>query len=130
MIVILIISLFFPSLYNTASQTVVDLKTQSFGTILLSFGVALKATSFTYGGYQQTINFGEEVEDPKKNIPRGIFIGILIIVTVYLLASLAYFKVIGFNELKHPAENSTPIAAIVGLFPPGQAGDKLSRDHA
>ena len=126
MIVILIISLFFPSLYNTASQTVVDLKTQSFGTILLSFGVALKATSFTYGGYQQTINFGEEVEDPKKNIPRGIFIGILIIVTVYLLASLAYFKVIGFNELKHPAENSSPIAAIVAEKMFGLAGKYAS----
>src|SRR5207249_1970611 len=126
MIVILIISLFFPSLYNTASQTVVDLKTQSFGTILLSFGVALKATSFTYGGYQQTINFGEEVEDPKKNIPRGIFIGILIIVTVYLLASLAYFKVIGFNELKHPAENSAPIAAIVAEKMFGLAGKYAS----
>ena len=40
----------------------------------------LVAVSFTYGGYQQTINFGAEVNQPKKNIPRGIFFGIFIII--------------------------------------------------
>ncbi|TBR18528.1 MAG: APC family permease [Chitinophagaceae bacterium] len=109
MLVVLIASLFFPSLYNTAPQTIIDLKTVDTGAILLSFGVALKATSFTYGGYQQTINFGGEIENPKKNIPRGIFIGILIIVSLYLLVSYAYYRVIGFNELKE----TSSIAAIV-----------------
>ena len=122
MLVVLIASLFFPSLYNHAAQTAVDLKTQTFGAILLSFGVALKATSFTYGGYQQTINFGDEVENPKKNIPRGIFIGILVIVTLYLLASFAYYKVIGFHDLKYPAENSPGIAAIIAEKMFGPAG--------
>jgi APA family basic amino acid/polyamine antiporter len=122
MVVILIASLFFPSLYNTAPQAVVDLKTQSFGAILLSFGVALKATSFTYGGYQQTINFGEEIENPKRNIPRGIFIGILVIVTLYLLVSFAYYKVIGFNELK----NTSGIAALVAEKMFGPAGKYAS----
>jgi APA family basic amino acid/polyamine antiporter len=122
MVVILIASLFFPPLYNTAPQAVVDLKTQSFGAILLSFGVALKATSFTYGGYQQTINFGEEIENPKRNIPRGIFIGILVIVTLYLLVSLAYYKVIGFNELK----NTSGIAALIAEKMFGPAGKYAS----
>jgi len=112
MLVVLIASLFFPSLYTT-SQTMVSLENQTKGAILLSFGVALKATSFTYGGYQQTINFGEEVENPRKNIPRGIFIGILVIVTLYLLASFAYYKVIGFDQLKNPDPDSPGIAAII-----------------
>jgi len=122
MLVVLISSIFFPQLYNTSPQPVVDLKTQEWGAILLSFGVALKATSFTYGGYQQTINFGEEIENPKKNIPRGIFIGILVIVTLYLLASFAYYKVIGFNELKFPEPNSPGIAAIIAEKMFGSAG--------
>lgn len=126
MLVVLISSLFFPSLYNHAAETVVDLKTQSFGAILLSFGIALKATSFTYGGYQQTINFGEEVEQPKKNIPRAIFIGILVIVSLYLLASFAYYKVIGFHDLKYPAENSPGIAAIIAEKMFGPAGKYAS----
>lgn len=122
MLMVLIASLFFPSLYNNTPYQTVDLNTVDTGAILLSFGVALKATSFTYGGYQQTINFGNEIENPKKNIPRGIFIGILVIVTLYLLASYAYFRVIGFNELKFPDPNSPGIAAIIAEKMFGQTG--------
>jgi APA family basic amino acid/polyamine antiporter len=118
MLVILIAALFFPSLYNTNPQPIVDLKTQNFGAILLSFGVALKATSFTYGGYQQTINFGEEIENPKRNIPKGIFSGIIVIVSLYLLVSYSYYKVIGFSELK----NTSGIASLVAEKMFGPAG--------
>lgn len=109
MLAVIITSIFFPQFHNTAAQSTIDLKTQNTGLILLSFGIALKATSFTYGGYQQTINFGEEVHNAKRNIPRGIFIGILVIVSLYLLVSYAYYKVIGFNELKE----TSGIAAVV-----------------
>lgn len=122
MLLILIASIFFPQLYNTAPQASVDLDTKSFGAILLSFGVALKATSFTYGGYQQTINFGEEIHNPQKNIPRGIFIGILVIIILYLAVSYTYYKVIGFNELKE----TSGIAAIIAEKMFGQPGKYIS----
>jgi APA family basic amino acid/polyamine antiporter len=76
---------------------------------ITAFGIGLVAVSFSYGGYQQTINFGEEVERPNRNIPRGIFIGIFVIISLYLLINYAYVKVIGFEELK----TSTNIAAIM-----------------
>ena len=60
--------------------------------------------SFTYGGYQQTINFGNEVANPAKNIPRGIFIGIAIIIGLYLLVNLSYFHIIGFENMKGERE--------------------------
>ena len=69
-----------------------------------SLGVSLIAVSFTYGGYQQTINFGQEVKNPTKNIPRGIFIGILVIIALYLLANLSYYKLIGFEQMKGERE--------------------------
>ncbi len=122
MLVVLIAALFFPVLYNTAPQPVPDLDTVSFGTILLSFGVALKATSFTYGGYQQTINFGDEIERPQRNIPRGIFIGILVIISLYMTVSFAYYKVIGFNELKE----TSGIAAIIAEKMFGPTGKYVS----
>lgn len=74
-----------------------------------SFGVALIAVSFTYGGYQQTINFGEEIREPRRTIPRGIFTGILIIILLYLTVSYAYYNAIGFEALK----SSRGIASIV-----------------
>lgn len=118
MLLLIISSLFFPSTYNTATQATMDLEKMDAGAILLSFGIALKATSFTYGGYQQTINFGEEIENPQRNIPRGIFTGILIIVSLYLLTSYAYYRIIGFNELKE----TSGIAAIIAEKMFGETG--------
>jgi APA family basic amino acid/polyamine antiporter len=121
MLVVLVSSLFFPALYNPA-PAFVESGNYDTGVILLSFGVALKATSFTYGGYQQTINFGDEIRNPQKNIPKGIFIGILIIISLYLLVSYAYYKVIGFQELK----DTTGIASIIAEKMFGPTGRYVS----
>jgi len=69
-----------------------------------SLGTSLIAVCFTYGGYQQTINFGSEVSEPARNIPRGIFIGIGIIITLYLLANFSYYHIVGFQQMKGEKE--------------------------
>jgi len=122
MLLILISSIFFPQLYNNTPIVAPTPEKMTAGALLLSFGIALKATSFTYGGYQQTINFGEEVENPQKNIPRGIFIGITVIVLSYFAVSYAYYKVIGFDELK----NTTGIASIIAEKMFGPTGKYVS----
>jgi APA family basic amino acid/polyamine antiporter len=86
-----------------------------------AFGIGLVAVSFTYGGYQQTINFGAEVNHASKNIPRGIFMGITIIILLYLTINYAYIKVIGFEEMKH----ATGIAAIMAKHIFGDAAAKI-----
>lgn len=108
MLVLLISSIFFVTGdANTATTSIV--KEFGYMDYIKSFGIALIAVSFTYGGYQQTINFGEEVHNPRKTIPRGIFIGIIIIITLYLAVSYAYYNAIGFEDLK----TSKGIASIV-----------------
>lgn len=108
MILLLISSLFF-NMGNSKSLGVTDTPVYSWMDYIKSFGVALIAVSFTYGGYQQTINFGEEVHNARRTIPRGIFIGILSIITLYLAVSFAYYKSIGFENLK----SARGIAAII-----------------
>jgi len=110
MILLLIMALFFPEHHNVSvAAAPVSAGTFSFMDYVKSFGGALVAVCFTYGGYQQTINFGEEIKNPSKNMPKGIFIGILVIIALYLTVSYSYYKVIGFEELK----TSRGIAAIV-----------------
>jgi len=121
MLLVIIAALFFPGIHSTAPVIIDEGKTST-AALLLSFGVALKATSFTYGGYQQTINFGEEVDNPQRNIPRGIFIGIIVIIVLYLLVSYAYVKVIGFNNLKE----TSGIASVVAEKMFGPAGKYAS----
>jgi APA family basic amino acid/polyamine antiporter len=74
-----------------------------------SFGVALVAVSFSYGGYQQTINFGSEVNSAPRNVPRAIIAAIILVIALYLLTNVSYFLVVGFEEMK----SSTEIAATV-----------------
>jgi APA family basic amino acid/polyamine antiporter len=85
---------------------------------LKAFGVCLVAVSFTYGGYQQTINFGGEVQNAPKILPRGIFFGIAIIMLLYLAINYTYFTVIGFGPLK----GAESIAAILAGSLFGEAG--------
>lgn len=102
MILVLIAALFFPFEQSTlVASAVVETPSMSW---LQSLGYSLIAVSFTYGGYQQTINFGSEVESPAKNIPKGIFMGIGIIIVLYLLVNFSYFQIIGFDQMKGERE--------------------------
>jgi APA family basic amino acid/polyamine antiporter len=86
MILLLILPLFFAA-HDVTPAAITQLQSTPFG-YLKAFGIGLVAVSFTYGGYQQTINFGAEVKEPNKTIPRGIFIGIFIIISLYLTINL------------------------------------------
>lgn len=109
LILLLITPLFFATNDASATSLVTSTIDPGFKEYIKAFGVGLVAVSFTYGGYQQTINFGAEVDKPNRNIPRGIFMGIFIIITLYLVINYAYVNVIGFEELK----TSKNIAAIM-----------------
>ncbi len=112
MIVVLIAALFFPhAAANTAAVSNTAIPSMSW---LQSLGVSLIAVSFTYGGYQQTINFGNDVHHPAKNIPKGIFWGIAIIISLYLLANFSYYTIVGFNQMKQ--ENEIAYVLINKIF--------------
>jgi basic amino acid/polyamine antiporter, APA family len=68
---------------------------------------------FTYGGYQQTINFGGDVKNPRQTIPKSIMLGIGIVLIVYMSVNFAYVYGLGFEGL----QNSKTLAAdMVGLL--------------
>lgn len=87
---------------------------------LLLLVVSMVAVSFTYGGYQQTINFGGELKDARV-LPKGITIGILVVLTLYLSMSYAYVQVIGFEQMK----NATSIGALLCEAWFGKIGGKV-----
>jgi APA family basic amino acid/polyamine antiporter len=107
-VVVFLISALFTGDYATPLTTEPVAKVD-FMTTIKAFGACLVAVSFTYGGYQQTINFGGEVQNPSKILPKGIFFGIAIIMLLYLTINYTYYKVIGFGNLK----GAQSIAAIL-----------------
>ncbi len=120
MILLLVAPLFFAS-DTTPITGVVLAENPVLTQYIKAFGIGLVAVSFTYGGYQQTINFGADVKEPRKNIPRGIFIGIFVIISLYLVINYAYVHVIGFQNLK----GARNIAAIMAAHVFGDAAGKI-----
>src|SRR5882672_1264994 len=55
------------------------------GDWLKSFWLCFVPVFFTYGGYQQSMNFGSDVTNAARTLPRAIFFGITIILSLYLL---------------------------------------------
>jgi basic amino acid/polyamine antiporter, APA family len=121
LILLLITPLFFATNDTTAVSTVADTLDPGFKEYIKAFGIGLVAVSFTYGGYQQTINFGAEVDRPNRNIPRGIFLGIFIIIALYLTINYAYVKVIGYETLRQ----SKNIAAIMASKIFGETAERV-----
>lgn len=111
LILLLIAPLFFADNHSAGQLINTSAISPTIKEYIKAFGIGLVAVSFTYGGYQQTINFGAEVEQPAKNIPRGIFVGITTIILLYLTINYAYIKVIGFETLHQPETKN--IAAIM-----------------
>ena len=62
---------------------------------LLASGAALVPILFTYGGWQQTNFIAEEIVEPARTLPRALVGGVLVVVVVYLLANIAYLRVLG-----------------------------------
>ena len=78
-----------------------------------AFGVALISIFFTYGGYQQTVNFGADVENARTNIPKAIFSGMGIVIFLYLLLNFTYVQVIGFETMKTSPLIASTLAEII-----------------
>jgi APA family basic amino acid/polyamine antiporter len=78
---------------------------------------------FTYGGYQQTMNFGGDIKNANKNLPRAVFFGMTIVLIIYLLVNYSYYQVLGFEALQG---TKTVAADITGLMFGNIAADMVS----
>jgi APA family basic amino acid/polyamine antiporter len=88
---------------------------------VLSLGAALVPVLFAYGGWQQTNFIAEEIIEPERNLPRALVLGVTGVVAVYLLANVAYLRVLGAAGLAH---SSAPAAGVMARVV-GPAGQRL-----
>jgi APA family basic amino acid/polyamine antiporter len=63
-------------------------------TTLSSFGVALIGALWAYQGWHMLSYAAGEVKEPGRVLPRSYFLGTLVVIVVYLSASLAYLRVL------------------------------------
>jgi len=76
--------------------------------LLTAFGAALVPVIFAYGGWQTATFIAGEIKEPRKNLPRGLILGVAGVVLLYLAANVVYISVLGTTGLaasKAPASD-------------------------
>lgn len=67
--------------------------------LLTAFGAALVPVIFAYGGWQTATFVASEIKEPRRNLPRGLILGVIGVVLLYLAANVVYITVLGTDGL-------------------------------
>ncbi|MEO7659482.1 MAG: APC family permease [Pyrinomonadaceae bacterium] len=66
---------------------------------IIAFVLAFQLVLGTYDGWHSPIYFSEEDTDPARNMPRSLFIGIVLIISIYVLVNAALMYVLPMSQL-------------------------------
>jgi len=67
--------------------------------LLKAAGAALTPIAFSYGGWQTSSFMSAELRDPRRDLTRGLLIGVLGVVILYLAMNFVYLRVLGPDGL-------------------------------
>ena len=67
--------------------------------LLISLGVALLAVLWAYDGWHEVTPLAEEIQDPQRNLPWALFVGVGILIVLYVSANVAYHSVLSMSEI-------------------------------
>lgn len=68
------------------------------GSLAMSIGAASVLAMYSYGGYNQVCNIGEEIVDPGRTVPRSIVLSIVIVATLYMAMTVVVLGLIPWQE--------------------------------
>lgn len=83
------------------------------GTITISsFYTAMLAAFWAYQGWVSVGFIGGEVKNPTQNIPKGIVMGVFVVIAIYLLVNVTYLTLLSIPELEQIHAAGNQIAAV------------------
>jgi basic amino acid/polyamine antiporter, APA family len=85
--------------------------------------IALQSSIFTYTGWAGPTYFGEEVQDPGRDLPRSMIGGVLLVLVIYLTLNVAFLHVVPIGEMV--GDPFVVATAAANVF--GPAGDTVLR---
>jgi APA family basic amino acid/polyamine antiporter len=66
-----------------------------------ALGVAMVAVLWPYDGWINIAPVAEEIRDPQHNVPRGLALGMLVVIFVYVGANISYHLTLSMEQLAH-----------------------------
>jgi APA family basic amino acid/polyamine antiporter len=102
---------------TTSSAGVMSFASQSQNSAvtLSAFFAAMLAAFWAYQGWVSVGFIGGEVKNPNKNLPRGIILGVFIIITIYLVINYTYLSILPVSELVQINDSGYQIVAVEAI---------------
>jgi basic amino acid/polyamine antiporter, APA family len=80
--------------------------------LLTAVGAALVPVLFAYGGWQTASFISGELRDPRRDLPRGLLVGVLGVIALYLAVNVACLLALGVGPL---AATKTPASEVMRI---------------
>jgi len=80
--------------------------------LVTAFGAAMVPVLFAYGGWQTASFVAGEMREPRKNLPRGLLIGVIGVILLYLGVNFVCVHALGPEGL---AQTKTPASEVMWL---------------
>ena len=78
--------------------------------LAIAFGSAMTPVLFAYGGWQTSSFLGGEVRDAGRTLPRGLILGVLGVIVIYISVNFVYLRALGPAGL---AAATTPASSVM-----------------
>ena len=83
------------------------------GSALAAMGLAMVPVLFAYSGWQTSSFMSGELREPAKTLPRGLIVGVVAVVVLYLAVNLVSLHALGIAGLAATKAPASDIAALV-----------------
>ncbi|KAL4228204.1 hypothetical protein ACF0H5_013638 [Mactra antiquata] len=64
-----------------------------------SYSIAIYSCYFAYGGFSRIVDIGDEIVNPRRNIPRAVVISISLVTILYVLTNISFFALLSKQEM-------------------------------
>jgi amino acid transporter len=82
-------------------------------------GLGVAAVLFTYDGWVDVSHVAGEVRDPRRDLPRGLGLGVAAITALYLIVNYAYLRVVPLEAMRAQPTTIATAAALAAFGPRG-----------
>src|SRR5215203_3343761 len=86
--------------------------------LLMLLGRAMVGPLFAQSAWNNVTFTAGEVRDPGKNLPRALLLGCGLVVTLYLLANLAYVVTLPLSDIQNAPQNRVATAVMQAVLGP------------
>jgi APA family basic amino acid/polyamine antiporter len=91
--------------------------------LLIALCVAQVGSLFSADSWNSVTLTGEEVKDPKRNLPLSLALGTWLVITLYILANVVYLLVLPIEKIQGAPEDRVGTAALEAIF--GSTGEVI-----